>query len=134
MLTNFLVGVTGSLITLLVAPLIQNHFWHYQRRTEIQLRAIEHLNELAAQLIHACIYTRGFAPNENYRRNLMVVSGQIKALFSEQSYARYKEFEAMFIGQGSNSPIYEVEEKRDSALKALYDEVAGSRVLKAIGL
>src|SRR5215813_5061604 len=105
MLTNFLVGVTGSLLTLFLAPFIQNHFWHYQRKSDIQLKTIEQLNNLAAQLIESCIKNRGFAPDENFHRNLTVVDGQIIALFSQESYDAYKSFQVMVVSQGSNRPV-----------------------------
>lgn len=83
MLTNFLVGIAGALITVFLAPAIQNYFWRDQRRSEIQLKAIEQLNNFASQFVNSVIQIRQVVINPEMFENLSIVDAQIKALFSQ---------------------------------------------------
>lgn len=85
------------------------------------------------QLIQGAIKNPGFAVDENFQRNLSIVDGQIIALFSRESHDAYKKFEVMISSQGTNSPVHEIVEARNQALRALYGEVTGPWFLKAIG-
>lgn len=123
MLTNFLVGIAGALITVFLAPAIQNYFWRDQRRSEIQLKAIEQLNNFASQFVNSVIQIRQVVINPEMFENLSIVDAQIKALFSDESYQCFKELEGMVGPNMGGHSVHEFVEARDRALRALYDEV-----------
>ncbi len=132
MLTNFLVGIVGSLITLFLAPLIQNYFWHYQRRSEIQLRAIDQLNHFASEFMNSTIQIQNAPISAQLFQNLSVVDAQIMALFSDESYQRFKELEVMVGPNMGGHPVHEFVEARDRALRVLYDEVIRPKLFRQL--
>ena|SRR5215831_8062629 len=123
MLTTFLVGIVGSLITILLTPLIQNYFWHYQRKSEIQLKAIDDLNKFASEFMNSMIQIHNAPIRVQLFQDLSVVDAQIKALFSDESYQRFKELEVMVSPNMGGRRVHEFVEARDRALRGLYDEV-----------
>jgi len=130
LLTNFLVGIAGSLITLVLSPFIQNFFWHYQRRSEIQLKAIDQLNALASEFMNKHIRSPASQLDDQFFQSLSIVDAQISALFSSEAYEQFKKLEVM-IGPGMGGhAVHEFVDARDGALRALYGEVMRPQLFK----
>ena len=128
-LTIALVAAGSSLLTMLVAPWLQHHFWRYQRRAELRLAAINEFTRLTSDFITDFIADeKNYKPAPDWFKALSTLGSNIKTLFSEAPYPAFKKLEEMIgpgpgLGpQGKKSPNDFVD-ARDAALRALYREV-----------
>lgn len=126
-----LIGIISTLLTLFLTPRIQHYFWGYQRMSELRLAAYKQLNGLAAEFL--CNYGNNpqYRPTEQFFRSLMILSADIKVLFSQKAFDKFKEFEIMIgpnlgpTGKGSFEAFIRA---RDAALRALCAEAVVAKL------
>jgi hypothetical protein len=122
-LTSVLIGVVSTLITLFLSSRLQHYFWDHQRMSELRLRALERLNSLAAEFLYNCLKDSNFQPDDQFFRSLMVLTADIKILFSQQAFDHFKELEVMIgpnMGPTGKANVAAFIDTQDSALRALY--------------
>ena len=90
-----LIGIASALLTILLTPRIQHYFWGYQRMSELRLLAYEDLNDLAADFLTHYVSNTNYRPTDEFFKTLMVLTANIKTMFSENAFATFKEFEKM---------------------------------------
>jgi hypothetical protein len=121
-LTIALVSVGSTLLTLLVTPWLQHHFWKYQRRAELRLAAINEFNRLVNDPISRNLF-RQPPPQAEWFSELNRACATIKALFSVEASAAAEKIDK-FLKPGIG--LQDAEDfvaARDAALYALYCEV-----------
>jgi hypothetical protein len=126
-LIGVIVGIISTLLTIFLTPHIQHYFWVYQRLSDIRLAVIKELNNLAAEFLNNYLNDPKYRPTDQFFKSFMVVTANIKALFSQKAFDCFKEFEVI-IGPGlgpSKGSIEAFIRARDTALRALYDEAIG---------
>ena len=121
--TALVSGVVASVVTLY----LQNHFWGYQRISELRLRTIDGLNSLAAQLM--AIYSRpnyqAFTPDDELLRTFYLQGANVKALFSAEAYECFNKLQAMIPPNPSMNHQEVIDGfivARDAMLSKLYAE------------
>ncbi len=142
-LTVALVAVGSTLLTILLTPRLQHHFWKLQRqeerrfwklqrRDELCLEAIREYNRLTNAYVAACLSQTGPRPPEGeWLRDLNTTAATIRVLFSESAYNAANEISKLVTPyQTWAVPIRERKERADefsevchAALTALYREV-----------
>ena len=97
-LTIALVAVGSTLLTILLTPRLQHHFWKLQReeerrfwklqrRDELRLAAINEYNRLTNAYVAACLaQTDPGRPVEEWLRNLNTARATIRVFFSADAY------------------------------------------------
>jgi hypothetical protein len=134
-LTIALVAVGSSLLTIVLTPLLQNHFWRYQRRDELRLTAVAEYNRLTTEFISNVLWVSpAYTPPPEWFAAVNVVSGNIRALFSDRAYDAAKAIDPFIkvgpLGGTTAQRIknaHDFADTRDAALRVLYDEVLRSR-------
>jgi len=90
-LTIALIAAGSSLLAILLTPLLQHHFWRYQKRDEIRLATIKDFNGLTSQFIADFLW--GTKPGAGWFKAFNVVCGEIEVLFlvrsSRSSYSPF---------------------------------------------
>ncbi len=120
-----LIGVASALLTLLLTPRIQHYFWGYQRMSELRLAVYKDLNDLAAEFLTHYISNKDYRPTDEFYKTLMVLTANIKTMFSEDAFNTFKEFEIMIgpnLGSTGRGSVEDYIATRDGALRALYRE------------
>jgi len=130
-ITPALIGVISTLLTLFLTPRIQHYFWGYQRMSELRLAAYKELNSLAAEFFNNYINNPEYRPTEQFFKSLMVLTADIKVLFSQKAFDRFKEFEIMIgpnLGPAGKGSFEAFIKARDAALRALYAEAVVAKL------
>jgi hypothetical protein len=128
-LTIALVAAGSSLLTMLVAPWLQHHFWRYQQRAELRLAAINEFTRLTSDFITDFISDeKNYKPAPDWWKAFSTLGSNIKTLFSEATYRAFKTLEEMIgpgpgLGPQGKKSVNDFVEARDAALRALYAEV-----------
>lgn len=134
-LTSILIGVASTLITLFLSPRLQHYFWGHQRISELRLRVLERLNSLAAEFLYNYLKNSDFQPDDQFYRSLMILTADIKILFSQQAFDRFKELEVMIgpnLGPTGKGSIGAFIDARDAALRAIYAEAVSPRFFRNV--
>lgn len=142
-LTIALVAAGSTLLTILLTPRLQHHFWKLQReeerrfwklqcKDELRLEAIRDYNRLTNAYVAACLsQIDPHRPIEEWLRDLNATAATIRVLFSDRAYSAANEITRMItpyatwavpIGE-RKARANEFSEVCDAALTALYSEV-----------
>jgi hypothetical protein len=128
-LQNAMSAVLGSGLTIFLTPKLQHYFWKRQRKAELQLKAIEAVNEMTSDFIQSFIADRSFKPSLDWHKRFSGVSASVKVLFTAETYGCFKELEKRIdpeLGAVEGPPrLGQFLDARDAALRALYHEVMG---------
>lgn len=130
-IASALIGVASALTTIILTPRLQHYFWGYQRMSELRLSAFKDLNRLAAQFLYDYNQDPKFRPTREFFNELTMISANIKILFSQTAFNLFKKFEEMIgpgLGPNGKGTFQALIEKRDAALKALYDEAVVAKL------
>ena len=122
-LTIALVAVGSSLLTIILTPLLQHHFWRYRARDDLRLGAIKEFNRLTAEYITGVLFGAP-PPGHQWLAALNTASSDIQALFSKEAFRAIQSVDEL-IGRGPqrNERADRFADARDAALRALYGEV-----------
>jgi len=126
-----MIGIASALLTLLLTPRIQHYFWGYQRMSEMRLAVYKELNALAAEFLTSYGSDSNYRPTDEFFKALMVLTANIKTMFSEKAFNTFKEFEIMIgsnLGPTGRGSFESYIRARDKALKALYEEAVVPRL------
>ena len=130
-ITPALIGIISTLLTLFLTPRIQHYFWGYQRMSELRLAAYKELNALAAEFLYNYGINPDYRPAEQFFKSLMVLTADIKVLFSQIAFDKFKEFEIMIgpnLGPTGKGAFEAFIRARDAALRALYAEAVVAKL------
>jgi hypothetical protein len=107
---------------------ISNEVWRRERKSELQLKAIESLRVLTTEFIQRSIADSSYKPNVEWFSAFSVADCAIKALFDDDIYKTFKALEILIGPRNSNEifAVYQFIEKRDAAIKAMYNQVLDS--------
>jgi hypothetical protein len=126
-----LIGIASALLTLLLTPRIQHYFWGYQRMSELRLAVYKELNGLAAEFLTNYGSNPNYRPTDEFFKALMVLTANIKTMFSEKAFNTFKEFEIMIgpnLGPTGRGSFEAYIRARDRALDALYREAVVAKL------
>jgi len=126
-LIGVIVGIISTLLTIFLTPRIQHYFWVYQRLSDMRLPVIKEFNNLAAEFLNNYLNDLKYHPTDQFFKSFMVVTANIKALFSQKAFDCFKEFEVMIgpdLGPSKGSTESFIR-ARDTVLRALYNEAIG---------
>ena len=126
-----LIGVASALLTLLLTPRIQHYFWGYQRMSELRLAVYKDLNGLAAEFLTNYGSNKDYRPTDEFFKALMVLTANIKTMFSEKAFNTFREFENMLgpnLGPTGRGSFEAYLRARDKALDALYREAVVAKL------
>ncbi len=126
-----LIGIVSALITIILTPRLQHYFWGYQRMSELRLTTFKDLNHLAAEYLKNCTQNINYRPPDEFFKELTIITADIKVLFSKKAFDLFKKFEEMIgpgLGPDRKGTFQGLIERRDAALKALYDEAVVARL------
>lgn len=126
-----LIGIGSALLTLLLTPRIQHYFWAYQRMSELRLLVYKEINGLAAEFLTNYGSDSNYRPTDEFFKALMVLTANIKTMFSEKAFATFKEFEIMIgpnLGPTGRGSFEAYITARDKALDALYMEAVVAKL------
>jgi hypothetical protein len=111
---------------------ISTEMWQRERKSDLQLKVIDSVNALTSHFLQHSIDDPKYVPNLEWFTSFRAVSASVRALFDEETYAKFKNLEIR-IGPGMSSegehPLVASEkfvEASDVALKAMYSKVIGS--------
>ena len=120
------ISAVGS--SLLTIYLTHYHFWKYQRRGELRLKAIDEVNMLTSDFITGYIAdNENYIPDHEWFKSFQAAAAKIKALFSTETFQSFKTMEVM-VGPNlgprfRERTVNDFIEARDAALRSLYEEV-----------
>jgi hypothetical protein len=133
------VGIASALLTIVLTPTLQHHFWTRQRQAERQLAVIDEVGKLLGEYLYQCQedYAAALAEQRvvgvdnlfgvRFFPALLAIDGQIRALFSEETVQVYLKIRSLIpIGTPKHTwqELYvEFSQRRTRALQALYKEV-----------
>lgn len=126
-----LIGLISTLVTLILTPRLQHYFWSYQRMSELRLVVFREVNALAAGFLNSYMDDPSFHPSAEFFRRLTVATADINVLFSQRAFASFKDLEVMIgpnLGPSGKGSIEAFIEKRNRALRTLYEEVVQPRL------
>jgi hypothetical protein len=129
-LTIALVAVGSTLLTILLTPRLQHHFWKLQRRDELRLAAINEYNRLTNAYVAACLaQTDPGRPVEEWLRDLNTARATIRVFFSADANRAAEGIDKMIKPYAwwqrpdKRKLLDEFAEMCHAALTALYSEV-----------
>lgn len=124
------ISAVGS--SLLTIYLTHYHFWKYQRRGELRLKAIDELNQQMGEFITAYMEAESkkdedFRLDNKFFESFQVTTAKIKALFPAPSFDTFKKLEVMIgpnLGpEPKQQTVDDFIQARDEVLRSLYVEV-----------
>ena len=120
-------AILGSLLTILLTPRLQHHFWRRQRRSEIRLTAVNELARVISELEIKFAFDQGYVPNQNQDRDFLKSfrksTNDVRNLFSDSAFEIFKELEKMIVGPTTERTYEKFYEKERKAMRALYGEL-----------
>ncbi len=129
-------GCIGSLLTTLLAPLVQHHFWRKQRRAELCLQIARRTAELAARFEEQWPrWKRDLAAHQSDPEKTAIfytcvgIDAELRVLFSEEAWNEFSVLKTIILTHSSvthdeapfNLDAYA--RARNAAMRALYGEV-----------
>ncbi len=128
-LLTIVLSISGAILSsLLTIYLTHYHFWKYQRRGELRLKAIDEVNRLLSDFISDYMAdSENYVPDREWFKSFQANSAKVKALFSAETFQSFKNVEVMVgpnLGPSfRNQTVSDFIEARDIALRSLYEEV-----------
>lgn len=128
-LIGFLAGVLVALVTTFLTPLLQHFFWIGRQREELRLKTVDEINALLSRYITEHIHAehRGeqYDPPVAFFQSLRVADAKLRVLFSEGTFAAYKQAEVMIShgGLGPEGTIEGFMAAHEDALRTMYTEL-----------
>jgi hypothetical protein len=124
-------GVVSTLLTIILSPRLQHHFWTRQRSAELRVEVANKVNEEAGDFITGHGMFEDYSLSFQQLATMQVVEGQVKALFSDESVKSYMQMQRLIaakagrsrgLGPEGKSTIDDFLMARDAALRDLYKE------------
>ena len=128
-LLTIALSISSAIISsLLTIYLTHYHFWKYQRRGELRLKAIEEVNRLTSDFIIDYMGEREhYVPAPEWYKSFQMAAAKVKALFSADTFKSFKDIEEMIGHNLGPEPgqrnVSDFIEAQDAALRSLYEEV-----------
>jgi len=87
---------SAILSSVMTIYLTHYHFWKYQRRGELRLKAIDEVNTLTSDFITGYIAdNENYIPDHEWFKSFQAAAAKIKALFSTETFQSFKTMEVM---------------------------------------
>jgi hypothetical protein len=118
-----------------ITPPLQHYFWKRQRHAELQLKAADELNDIAATFYTIHSTSVAYKLEQPFLTHILSVRGKVKALFSDEASKRFEAMHTLIAATGSESRglgaagkvgAYEIIERAAEAVQTLYREAIGS--------
>lgn len=112
---------------------ISNEAWRRERRSDLQLKAIENFSALTSDFIQRSIADNKYVPNVDWFSTFCAADAAVRALFDDEVYKTFKAVEVLVgpglgYGSGAVMAVNEFIERRDAAVKLMYGRVLNTTI------
>jgi hypothetical protein len=113
---------------------ISNETWQRERRSDLQLKAIDTVNVRTSEFIQSVMRSVNdnavYWPTNEWFSAFDVAGATVKALFDQETYAVFQNLEKRIgqnpkVGGWTTFPVNEFVEAREAAINAMYRQVIG---------